>query len=445
MDIVYKGIDEITPYEDNPRNNEEAVKYVANSIKEFGFKVPVVVTTDGVIIAGHTRLKAAKSLGLKEVPCIVADDLNEAQAKAYRLADNKVGEFAEWDTDLLLKELDDIENMDFDIDMEDFGFVLDSLSTDYDGTGNSGSLLQDFIIPPFSVLNARDGAWQDRKRSWKRFGVDSGEGREESLLGEGLNRLAKASGQDMLTGTSIFDPVLCEIMYRWFNVDGGSVYDCFAGGSVRGIVAGFLGYQYTGIDLRPEQIKANQDNLSRLEVDDIKATPVWICDDSLNVDTYVEDNSVDMILSCPPYADLEKYSDDPRDISNMDYKGFIKVYTEIINKAVKKLKNDRFAVFVVGDVRDKKGVYRGFTDDTKRIFRDAGLVLYNEFILVEQIGTGAIRARRQFNGGRKVIKCLQNVLVFYKGDLKKIKENYTEVIKQDVDDMISEMQETPEE
>lgn len=120
MDIINKKISDIKPYEKNPRKNDEAVEYVANSIKEFGFKVPIVIDKDGVIIAGHTRYKASKKLGLKEVPCIIADDLNEEQIKAFRLADNKVGEVAEWDFDILTEELDDIIN----IDMTDFAFDL---------------------------------------------------------------------------------------------------------------------------------------------------------------------------------------------------------------------------------------------------------------------------------------------------------------------------------
>lgn len=117
MEIVKKKIEEIFPYENNPRKNDEAVKYVANSIKEFGFRVPIVIDKNGVIVAGHTRYKASKELGLKEIPCVVADDLNEEQITAYRLADNKVGEIAEWDFDMLAEELADI-----DIDMSEFGF-----------------------------------------------------------------------------------------------------------------------------------------------------------------------------------------------------------------------------------------------------------------------------------------------------------------------------------
>lgn len=118
MQIIIKNIVEIFPYEKNPRKNDEAVKYVANSIKEFGFKVPIVIDSEGVIVAGHTRYKAAKKLGIDEVPCIIADDLTPAQIKAFRLADNKVAEQAEWDMELLDMELDDL----FDFDMEQFGF-----------------------------------------------------------------------------------------------------------------------------------------------------------------------------------------------------------------------------------------------------------------------------------------------------------------------------------
>lgn len=117
MKIEYKNIDEVIPYENNPRNNEEAVEFVANSIKEFGFKVPIVVDKNNVIVTGHTRLKAAQKLGLSEVPVIYADDLTDEQIKAFRIADNKTGEKANWDLDKLKIELEDIN-----FDMTDFGF-----------------------------------------------------------------------------------------------------------------------------------------------------------------------------------------------------------------------------------------------------------------------------------------------------------------------------------
>lgn len=136
MNINWVMLDEIHPYENNPRHNDDAVQYVANSIKEFGWKQPIVVDKDGVIIAGHTRYKAAQKLGLEKVPVITADDLTEEQVKAYRLADNKTGEFAQWDMDLLNQELEDI----LDINMDDFGFqnVGDIDFMDFDGDGDGG-------------------------------------------------------------------------------------------------------------------------------------------------------------------------------------------------------------------------------------------------------------------------------------------------------------------
>lgn len=120
MQIITKKISDLHPYQNNPRKNDSAVDAVASSIKEFGFKVPIIIDRDGMIVAGHTRYKAAQKLKLKELPCVVADDLTDEQVKAFRIADNKVGELAEWDFGALDIELGDIT----DIDMERFGFRL---------------------------------------------------------------------------------------------------------------------------------------------------------------------------------------------------------------------------------------------------------------------------------------------------------------------------------
>ena len=136
MKIIEKKLSELTPYANNPRLNDGAVDAVAASIKAFGFKVPLVVTADGVIVAGHTRLKAAQKLGLKTVPCIVADDLTPEQVKAFRLADNKVGELADWDFEKL-----DLELEELDFDMTPFGFddevgeAGEASANDIDGGG----------------------------------------------------------------------------------------------------------------------------------------------------------------------------------------------------------------------------------------------------------------------------------------------------------------------
>ena len=122
MDIKVQKTEDLIPYEKNPRHNEDAITAVAKSIEKFGFKVPIVVDASNVIVNGHTRLKAAKYLGLKEVPTIIADDLTPEQIKAFRLADNKVGEIATWDEELLNAELDELADLDFD--MTEFGFDL---------------------------------------------------------------------------------------------------------------------------------------------------------------------------------------------------------------------------------------------------------------------------------------------------------------------------------
>jgi site-specific DNA-methyltransferase (adenine-specific) len=122
MEIIEKFTKELIPYANNPRENDGAVDAVAASIREFGFKVPVIIDKDNVIVAGHTRIKAAGKLGIDKVPCIIADDLSEEQIKAFRLADNKVGELAQWDFSKLEEELKELSEMDLDFQMDEFGF-----------------------------------------------------------------------------------------------------------------------------------------------------------------------------------------------------------------------------------------------------------------------------------------------------------------------------------
>jgi hypothetical protein len=218
-------------------------------------------------------------------------------------------------------------------------------------------------------------------------------------------------------GTSIFDPVLCELAYRWFCPPGGLVYDPFAGGSVRGIVAAKLGRRYFGIDLRPEQIEANRLQAERI-CRDCEHQPEWLEGDSAE-GSWTEERS-DFLFSCPPYGDLEVYSDDPRDISTMPYEAFLGALRLAIRNGARLLKDDRFACFVVGDFRDRKtGAYRGFIGDVIQGFEQAGLLLYNEAILVTAAGSLPIRVRKQFESARKLGKTHQNVLVFLKGDPKK--------------------------
>ena len=224
------------------------------------------------------------------------------------------------------------------------------------------------------------------------------------------------------TGTSIFDPVLCEIIYTWFGFKGAKVLDPFAGGSVRGLVASYLGLDYTGIELRPEQVEENKKQATEL-----KLNPKWITGDSINVKTLAS-AEYDLIFSCPPYYNLEVYSNLEGELSAIPtYKEFIEKYEKIISESVSMLKDNRFACFVVGDIRDKQGFYLNFVSDTIKAFQDAGMTLYNEAILINVLGSLPIRVGKQFNNYRKLGKTHQNVLVFYKGDVKQIPKYFSDL------------------
>lgn len=158
LQIVYKNISELNPYKNNPRFNDEAVEAVANSIKQFGFKVPIIIDSSNIIVAGHTRLKAAKQLGIDKVPCIVASDLTEEQIRAFRLVDNKVSELADWDYEKLEEELANINSIDmniFDFDMSEINDIVEHLDEDIvcDSELEKVSLSEKFLFTPTSVLN----------------------------------------------------------------------------------------------------------------------------------------------------------------------------------------------------------------------------------------------------------------------------------------------------
>lgn len=373
----------------------------------------------------------------------------------------------------------------------------------------AGNLEKRFVVPPFSVLDTRQGYWQERRRAWLSLGIKSEVGRGASLLqlspameafgyntktyrdsglyegggkelaarmdepaiqrtdnvGKGSRRMfgdenrpdlmktyGKASGintgasreggftQTMAkgllskaterkgmgadydtsngenawggSGTSIFDPVLCELMYRWFAPPDGVILDPFAGGSVRGIVAAHLGHQYVGVDLSPVQVEANRQQAEAIVP---HLPPEWIVGDSGRV-LHEMDREVDMVFSCPPYFDLEIYSDDPDDLSNAgDYGSFLVKYQAIIGLACARLRPDRFAVFVVSEIRGPDGTYRGFVNDTIDAFRAAGMRYYNEAILINSAGSLPLRVTKYMEASRKLGRSHQNILVFLKG------------------------------
>jgi DNA modification methylase len=307
----------------------------------------------------------------------------------------------------------------------------------------SGALAERFIVPPFSVLDARQGYWTKRKAEWIQMGITSEDGRTGSMASYRADKLANVemaiepvrpkgvlyTGNEVREwGTeydggvawsgatsSIFDPVLCELAYRWFAPDKGKLLDPFAGGSVRGIVAEKLGYRYTGIELRQEQIDAN-----KVQAEKIGVQPNWICGDSSQMDKLVPvpayDEMFDMVFTCPPYYDLEEYSESAADGSaKQTYTEFLIWYKEIFRQCKERLKWNRFLVIVVGEIRDENGFYRNFVGDTITTMLSLGLRYYNEAILVTAVGSLPLRVNGQFGGYRKLGKTHQNVLVFYNG------------------------------
>jgi hypothetical protein len=220
------------------------------------------------------------------------------------------------------------------------------------------------------------------------------------------------------SGTSIFDPVLCEIAYRWFCPPGGTVLDPFAGGSVRGVVASRLGLTYVGVELRGEQVAANEAQAAL----GAGPAPRWITGDSRNIARLTKGVDADLIFSCPPYWNLEVYSDDPADLSTLGKDAYFEAYAAIIRDTVDRLREDRFAVWVIGDVRDAGGFFVNLPGRTVEAFEAAGAKFYNDAILVTAVGSLPIRVGRQFTASRKLGRTHQNVLVFCKGDPKRATE-----------------------
>lgn len=267
-------------------------------------------------------------------------------------------------------------------------------------------LREKFIEPPFSILDTKSGNWQKRKKQWTRLGIKSEVGRESVVI----NMDTKAKEKNTASYVSIFDPSLCEVLYHWFCPSKGTILDPFAGGSVRGIVANYLGYNYTGIDIRQEQIDSNR--VQGIDILPIDNQPNWIIGDAnIILDTITQE--FDFVFSCPPYGNLEVYSDLAGDISNMEYEEFNIAYERIIAKSCSLLKSGCYACFVVGEIRDKHGNYVGLVPDTIRAFQKCGMKFYNEAILLNPVASASMRANGNMKS-QKLVKIHQNILVFKK-------------------------------
>lgn len=290
----------------------------------------------------------------------------------------------------------------------------------FDDTTDFGT----FDVPPFSVVGSRGAAkgerWHDRKRYWNDLGIRSEIGRDPAIVSGDMadtsvyrRRAGRSKQTKRHPGPSVFDPVLCELAYRWFCPPGGRVLDPFAGGSVRGIVASRLGFEYVGVDIRPDQISANRQQLHLAA----SPTPTWVEGDARNLDGV--SGAFDFIFTCPPYGDMEQYSADVRDLSAMEWPEYVGAIQESICVMLQRLRSDRFAAVVVSDVRDPSGVYRRLPGIVAEAFSSAGAGLYNEVVYLQPIASAPLRSQGPFIASRKVTRTHQLLLVFVKGNARR--------------------------
>lgn len=389
---------------------------IEKSLKELGAGRSIVIDNEGYIVAGNGVHEQAEKLGIKtkiiesdgeELIVIKRTDLSydDEKRRALAVADNATGDTSEWAFDEL--NVNEIEEWGIDFKIKDQTGERAEART---------KLEERFVIPPFSILDTRQGHWQTRKKHWRLLIDDNGESRESSLVPDPETNIMAANHNS----ASLLDPVLAELVNHWFGLPEGKTFDCFAGDSVFGYVSAHMGNTFTGIELRKEQAKLNNERVKDFDAK-------YICDDGQNVLKHIKPNTQDLLFSCPPYYDLEVYSDLQNDASNQPtYDQFLEILTKAFGDAIKCLKKDRFAVITVGDIRQEGSFYYQFVDDVKRIFNNNGMGLYNELILIETLGTLPQRVGR-FMNNRKVGKCHQNVLVFYKGDTSQIKNIYPKI------------------
>lgn len=305
-----------------------------------------------------------------------------------------------------------------------------------------------------SILDAKSALWRHRKREWENVIGIGNESREESLyksLSMRMPRLYASSRQERerlgitfeeyvakyapgqiknlsrkktFGGVSTFDPVLAEIIYRWFTpTDGSLIFDCFAGGITKGAVASAMGHHFTGIELRLPQVEVNN-----IHAQGMRIVPNYICDDAINIFSHIGVATQDLFITCPPYYNLEIYSDLPNDASNQPtYHDFLEILREAFNKALICLKRNRFAVVIVGDIRDEHGACYNFPGDVINIFQRSGCALLNDMVLIRADATANMRADRYMRG-RKTVRVHERVLVFYNGNPANVRKYFNPII-----------------
>ena len=421
-----RKIKDLIPFENNPRKISDSQREVLkNSLIKFNLVELPVINLDGKIVVGHQRLAVLNLLGRgdEEVEVRVPNRLlDKEEFEQYLLTSNRNS--GDWDWKILNSFPQELLFL-AGFDVGDIKKILGARDTKAEARK---TLSERFIIPPFSILDTRQGYWQDRKRAWETLTTREEATREnvlykiyvgyyknktkiEEFLGRKLSNEefeAKYYDPEILNqGASSFDPFLTEIIYTWFNTPGGKILDPFAGGETRAIVASELKMKYAGVEIRKQQIENNEKTIAGYE--NIK----YYLGDSENIDLIVKEKDFDLVFTCPPYYDLEVYSNE--DLSAVGtYDEFLIKYENIFKKCVEKLKDNRFLVVVLGEVRNKKtGEFRNLVGDSIAIFKRLGLNYWNEMILINAIGSLPIRTAKKFNNSRKIGKTHQNILAFY--------------------------------
>lgn len=397
-------ISDLKKTKNNPRKiTEEDFEKLKRSLSEFPEMLEareIIVDENNRILGGHQRVKALKALGETEIEVKAIIGWTEEQKDRFVIQDNLQN--GEWDDEIL---------SDWDREkLKEWGMDLPDVNPN---TQAKLDLEETFLVPPFTVLDTRQGYWQQRRHAWDRLIGDKGESREGTLYHD-INSKSWVSRQLARSqhggGVSILDACLCEIVLKWFTPAGSTgnkTFDPFAGDTVFGFVSSYCGNEFIGTELRKEQADANNERVKGMSA-------IYYNDDGQNIGKYVKPGSQDLLFSCPPYFDLEKYSDDPRDASNQDYDGFIKILDNAFTAGIKALKDNRFAVIVMSNVRASNGAYHDICGDITRIFQREGMMLYNELVLVNSLAGAPLKAERQMRN-RKPVRCHQEVLVYLKG------------------------------
>jgi len=432
---------ELKPHPKNPNTHPpEQVRLLAKIIASTGFRNAIVVSTrSGFITKGHGRLDAALLNHYTLVPVDFQDYDTDEQEIADILADNLVSDLAVMNRSAmrgLLKELEDKNH-----DPELAGFLQAQTDQANEKKKLAGNLSRKFIVPPFTVLDTRTGPWIARRQLWEALGINSSQGRDEKLTYAASSQSAsvysaknayeaqvgrKVTWEEFIENnpdvklsktTSSFNPAMCEVIFHWFCPPNAAILDPFAGGCAAGIVAAVLGHRFTGIELRAEQIAENYRQAAQFFNDtgiNPAHQPKWIHGSSLDMETLLPpDAKFDLVLSSPPYHDLEKYSDQEGDLSNQTEPQFREMLKTVVELATARLLQNRFSAWVVGDYRPAPNVLRFMATD---IIRASPAPLYNHATYITPATSLAVRVSRSFSALRKLGKNNQDIVFCYKGD-----------------------------